>query len=168
MRVRGIGAMPPAAALAEVTTNVRQPSVRADGVHFWGWVRLDCALPARLPTNSRTGARAGGRARDADGEARVQPGAAGLHGDGRGKHFLQLVTVGVESSRGPKFPLGRILWSVQVDLVLLLAGAGGFRPLHRLGGGVTRCMLDEWRIHRKRARRMRHPRTEDLTNETLV
>ncbi|PYU99133.1 MAG: hypothetical protein DMG26_17015 [Acidobacteria bacterium] len=85
-----------------------------------------------------------------------------------GKHFLQLVTVGVESSRGPKFPLGRILWPVQVGLVLLLAGAGGFRPLHRVGGGVTRCMLDEWRIHRKRARRMRHPRTEDLTNETLV
>ena len=41
-----------------------------------------------------------------------------------GKHFLQLVAVGVESSRGPKFPLGRILWSVQVGLVLLLAGAG--------------------------------------------
>src|SRR2546422_7038430 len=41
-----------------------------------------------------------------------------------GKRFLQLVAVGVESSRGPKFPLGRILWSVQVGLVLLLAGAG--------------------------------------------
>src|SRR3989441_11156320 len=43
-----------------------------------------------------------------------------------GKHFLQLVTVGVEGSRGSKFPFGRILWSVQVGLVLLLAGAGFF------------------------------------------
>jgi hypothetical protein len=41
-----------------------------------------------------------------------------------GKRFLQLVTVGVESSPSPKFPLGRILWSVQVGLVLLLAGVG--------------------------------------------
>src|SRR2546423_1798666 len=41
-----------------------------------------------------------------------------------GKRFLQLVTVGVESSRGCKFPFGRILWSVQVGLILLLAGAG--------------------------------------------
>src|SRR5437763_8117882 len=41
-----------------------------------------------------------------------------------GKRFLQLVTVGIESSRGSKFPFGRILWSVQVGLVLLLAGAG--------------------------------------------
>src|SRR6266568_9025600 len=41
-----------------------------------------------------------------------------------GKRFLQLVTVGVESSRGSKFPFARILWSLQAGLVLLLAGVG--------------------------------------------
>ena len=54
-----------------------------------------------------------------------------------GKHFLQLVAVGVESSRGPKFPLGRILWSVQVGLVLLLAGAGFLFLRSRLADHAT-------------------------------
>jgi len=54
-----------------------------------------------------------------------------------GKRFLQLVTVGVESSRGSKFPFGRILWSVQVGLVLLLAGAGFLFLRGRLADHAT-------------------------------
>ncbi|HEV2494261.1 MAG TPA: hypothetical protein VG204_14440 [Terriglobia bacterium] len=41
-----------------------------------------------------------------------------------GKQFLQLVAVGAEQPRIARFPFGRILWSVQVGLVLLLAGLG--------------------------------------------
>ena len=41
-----------------------------------------------------------------------------------GKHFLQLVAVGAEGPRGPQFPFGRILWSVQAGLTVLFAGLG--------------------------------------------
>jgi hypothetical protein len=41
-----------------------------------------------------------------------------------GKRFLQLVAIGTEQPRSARFPFGRILWSVQVGLVLLLAGLG--------------------------------------------
>ncbi|HLW78689.1 MAG TPA: hypothetical protein VKU44_03730 [Terriglobia bacterium] len=41
-----------------------------------------------------------------------------------GKQFLQLTAVGAERPRGPQFPFGRILWSVQAGLILLLAGLG--------------------------------------------
>ena len=41
-----------------------------------------------------------------------------------GKHFLQLVAVGAERPRGPQFPFGRILWSVQAGLTVLFAGLG--------------------------------------------
>ncbi|HKS95510.1 MAG TPA: hypothetical protein VJV74_05175 [Terriglobia bacterium] len=41
-----------------------------------------------------------------------------------GKKFLQLVAIGAEQPRSTRFPFGRILWSVQVGLVLLLAGLG--------------------------------------------
>lgn len=41
-----------------------------------------------------------------------------------GKKFLQLVAIGTEQPRSTRFPFGRILWSVQVGLVLLLAGLG--------------------------------------------
>lgn len=39
-----------------------------------------------------------------------------------GKHFLQLVEVGAERPRGPQFPFGRILWSMQAGLIVLFAG----------------------------------------------
>jgi hypothetical protein len=42
-----------------------------------------------------------------------------------GKRFLQLVAVGVENApSSTKFPFGRILWSTQAGLILLLAGVG--------------------------------------------